>query len=72
MEYEFDSTLDRISWLLFFFPLERTLIGRFVMTCDQATTGQRIILLFMAFANGILEEILWRGTFITLFPGNVR
>ena len=49
-----------------------TVIGRLVMSYDQADLWGRMVLFFMAFANGILEEVLWRGVFITLFPGNLK
>ena len=59
-------------WLVFIFPIVMTFIGRFVMSYDQADLWGRILLFFMAFANGIMEEVLWRGVFITLFPGNIK
>jgi membrane protease YdiL (CAAX protease family) len=64
--------LNAVEWFLFFFPLAMALIGRFVMNYDKADMWGRLILIFMAFANGILEEILWRGVYFTLFPDNIR
>ena len=64
--------LDAVTFLLMILPPAITLIGRFVMTYDQADAWGRVILVSMALANGILEEVLWRGIYITLFPDDLR
>lgn len=60
--------LGFLGLLFLLFPPIIVFIGRFIMEYDQAGTLGRIILVFHAFGNGILEEILWRGVSIKLFP----
>lgn len=57
--------------LLFIFPVIFTFIGIIIMDYDKVNIIGRFILLIMVFGNGILEEILWRGMYIQLFPDNI-
>ena len=40
------------------------------MTYTKATTGAAVLLTISAIANGVFEELLWRGVFLSVFPSN--
>ncbi len=40
------------------------------MGYDKATTGAAVLLAISTFANGVFEEMLWRGVFLATFPDN--
>jgi len=65
-----NKRLDLLGLLFLLFPPIIVFIGRFIMAYDQVEILGRIILVFHAFGNGVLEEILWRGVYIKLFPDN--
>ncbi|MBT8207187.1 MAG: CPBP family intramembrane metalloprotease, partial [Acidimicrobiia bacterium] len=37
----------------------------------KATTGAAVLLAISAFANGVFEELLWRGVFLSSFPTSI-
>lgn len=41
------------------------------MEYTTATTGAAVLLAISPFANGVFEELLWRGVFLAAFPTNV-
>jgi len=60
--------LNKQSLFLLISPFIIALIGRFIMEYYQVNIWARFVLVLYAFANGSLEEILWRGVYIKLFP----
>lgn len=58
--------------LIVIFPLAMTLGVRFVVGMEYQTASiwALVGLIFSAFANGSLEEILWRGVYMKVFPDN--
>ena len=40
------------------------------MAYDKATTGAAVLLAISPFANGVFEELFWRGVFLVTFPDN--
>jgi hypothetical protein len=57
---------------LLLLPVVLTFLGRFFVKYDQKTERwETAALVLMSFVNGLLEEVLWRGVYIALFPGNV-
>ena len=40
------------------------------MEYTKATTGAGLLLAISPFANGLFEELLWRGVFLVAFPSN--
>jgi membrane protease YdiL (CAAX protease family) len=40
------------------------------MAYEKATTGAAVLLAISPFANGLFEELLWRGAFFVSFPHN--
>jgi uncharacterized protein len=64
--------LSTRGWPLLLLPVVLTFLGRFFVKYDQKTERwETLALVLMSFANGLLEEVLWRGVYIALFPGNV-
>lgn len=61
--------LDVLGWSLLVFPPLMTFFGHFIMEYDQVGAWGKVVLVLMTFATGTLEEVLWRGVYITLFPG---
>ena len=41
------------------------------MAYEKATTGAVVLLAISPFANGLFEELFWRGVFLVTFPGNI-
>lgn len=70
--------LDIISFLLVAFPIIFSLAGKLFFSGYGSVWGryatvnfwERMYYVFMAFANGTLEEVLWRGVYIKLFPND--
>jgi membrane protease YdiL (CAAX protease family) len=60
--------LNKQLFFLLIFPMIMALTGRFIMESSQLSIWERFVLILYAFANGSLEEILWRGVYIRLFP----
>jgi len=56
------------DWILFGLPPIMVLLGTIVIRYDPSDLLTKIILVMTSFLTGILEEILWRGIFINLFP----
>jgi membrane protease YdiL (CAAX protease family) len=46
-------------------------LGRFVLDKKPRQPKEKFVLVLMAFLNGILEEVLWRGVYIELFPNKL-
>ena len=40
------------------------------MAYEKATTGAALLLAISPFANGVLEELMWRGIFLVTYPEN--
>jgi hypothetical protein len=64
------SKLNRWEWGLFVFPPALVLIGVFIHRYDPSDLMTKLILVFTSFTTGTLEEVLWRGVYIDLFPKN--
>lgn len=62
--------LGALGWSLLIFPPAMTFIGRFVMDYGQPDVWAVVVQVVMSLANGTLEEVLWRGVYVELFPGN--
>jgi membrane protease YdiL (CAAX protease family) len=62
--------LGALEWSLLILPPAITFIGRFVMDYGQPGLREVVMQVLMSFANGTLEEVLWRGTYVKLFPGD--
>jgi membrane protease YdiL (CAAX protease family) len=58
------------GWILMAFPPVMSFIGSLIFQQDRRCISGIIVYILMSFANGILEEMLWRGVYITLFPDN--
>jgi len=56
--------------LVYLFPVFMTLIGGFFMNTKEREFIALIIWFGMSVANGVFEEILWRGVYPILFPDN--
>jgi len=61
---------NTLGWFMLIFPPAITFLGRFVLDKQPRQAKEKTILVFMSFMNGILEEVLWRGVYIELFPNN--
>ena len=59
--------------LLIAFPLIIVIINKFihVMDCEKSNAFVFILLLITALGNGFFKEIIWRGVYLKLFPGNL-
>lgn len=62
--------LKAYGWFLMVFPPMMAFIGVFLFKQEQRAASGIIVYILMSFANGTLEEILWRGVYTTLFPDN--
>jgi hypothetical protein len=51
-------------------PAAGAITTRFIPEMGGATPAMLVTILGVAVANAVLEEILWRGVYITLWPGN--
>ena len=56
------------EWILFSLPPTTVLLGTMVIRYDPSDLSTKIILVITSFLTGTLEEILWRGLFVSLFP----
>jgi len=59
------------GWILFAIPSVMTFIGLSRMRYNQPDLRARLAAFLMPLVMGPLEEILWRGVYIELFPGNI-
>lgn len=64
---------DLVAMLLALIPVVFAAIGRFKfgIQYEKATTWALFGLLATAVGNGVFEEILWRGTYMALFPDSI-
>lgn len=65
--------IKKARWLTAFFLIAPLIFGYgFAFTKAIARAGSTIIILsfLLALVNAFLEELLWRGTFIKIFPAN--
>jgi membrane protease YdiL (CAAX protease family) len=62
--------LKTSGWVIMVFPPMMAFIGCFIFKQDQRAASGIIVYILMSFANGVLEEILWRGVYINVFPDN--
>jgi len=60
---------NALGWFMLIFPPVLTFLGRFVLDKQPRRAKERVALVFMSFINGTLEEVLWRGVYVELFPG---
>jgi membrane protease YdiL (CAAX protease family) len=63
------QTLGHVGFVVAMAALVRFLVPR--MEYTKATTGAAVLLAISPFANGVFEELLWRGVFLTIFPESV-
>lgn len=63
--------LDLLTLGLLLFPPMISFIGRFFMDYVPQQGWKLLLWVAMCFSNGILEEVLWRGVFIELFPNDL-
>lgn len=61
----------RLTLLLVLWPLPFPLIFRFLPRIDDATVTIILVSIAVGIAIGVTEEILWRGTYVRLFPGSL-
>jgi membrane protease YdiL (CAAX protease family) len=59
------------GWFMLLFPPMMAFLGRFVLDKKPRQPKEKFVLVLMAFLNGILEEVLWRGVYIELFPNKL-
>jgi len=54
-------------------PMLLAAVGRFVMGIEYKRTPKWVYFTYLvsAFGNGFLEEVLWRGVYLVLFPGSI-
>jgi membrane protease YdiL (CAAX protease family) len=57
-----------LEWIAFIIPPIFVLLGTLIIRFDPSDVTTKLILVGTSFATGILEEILWRGIFVFLFP----
>ncbi len=62
--------LKASEWALMFFYPAMAFIGTFLFEQHQRAISEMFLYIFMSFGNGFFEEILWRGVYIKLFPGD--
>lgn len=64
---------DLVALLLVLIPVAFAAIGRFGfgIQYEKATKWALVGLLVTAIGNGVFEEILWRGTYMALFPDSI-
>ncbi len=60
-----DITLFLISW-----PVVLSLIFAFLPQFKMLSIPTILLSISLGFMNGFAEEILWRGVYISIFPGN--
>lgn len=65
--YRHPRTLD---WLMLIAPPVLSVIGRRSSRKEPHGTLERTVLVLTALMNGTLEEVLWRGVYVALFPKN--
>lgn len=64
--------INIIQIIVLSLPVLITFSGRFFMKFEKADDAKEAaVLASTAVINGALEELLWRGVFIVLFPGNI-
>lgn len=59
---------DRRSWAIITLPPALALLQRFFQEKPQRSRQERAALMISALLNGTLEELLWRGLPLALFP----
>ncbi len=64
---------DPGALLLALIPVAFSVVGRFQfgVRYEKTTLWSGVALLATAFGNGLFEEILWRGTYLRLFPSDI-
>ena len=67
------QSLDSLSLVLLLTPIIFAAIGRFILGIryEKESRWAFLALLGTAFGNGIFEEVLWRGTYLELFPNSI-
>ena len=58
----------RLTLVLLLWPIPFPLLFRFLPRIDEATVTIILVSIAVGIAIGITEEILWRGTYVRLFP----
>ena len=56
------------EWFMLTVPPALAFLGRYTLDKPQRGAKEKAVLVFMAVMNGIGEEVLWRGVYVTLFP----
>jgi membrane protease YdiL (CAAX protease family) len=68
--FDFKS-IGIVPIIILVIPLIFTMIGRLFMKLEQANVKGQMALAGSSIATGVLEEILWRGIFMIMFPHNI-
>lgn len=63
------STMGHVAFVIAMAAVVRFTVPG--MDYDKATVGAAVLLLISPFANGVCEELLWRGVFLDVFPDNL-
>jgi membrane protease YdiL (CAAX protease family) len=63
--------LGAVGWALTLGPPAIALIGALGVEHEQRGAWAVLAWVFMALANGTFEELLWRGVYLSLFPGKL-
>jgi hypothetical protein len=61
--------IDISSILILLVPIVITFLGRFILKFEKPMVAKdQIILMTTSLLMGVFEEVLWRGTFLSVFP----
>jgi membrane protease YdiL (CAAX protease family) len=64
--------VDALTLVAVSVPVAATVAGRWVMpAARRKTSTEKIVWLGNGLGNGVLEELLWRGMFVSVFPDNI-
>jgi membrane protease YdiL (CAAX protease family) len=64
--------VDGLTLVAVVIPVAATVAGKWLMPASQRRSPtQKIVWLGNGVGNGILEELLWRGMFVVVFPGSI-
>ncbi|MFQ5789717.1 MAG: CPBP family intramembrane glutamic endopeptidase [Acidobacteriota bacterium] len=61
--------MPAVAWAVVILPPAVAFVGRFLMGASPVAARAPVAWIAMSFVNGTLEEVLWRGVYVELFPG---